>query len=359
MHKEFYIGLMSGTSLDGVDASLIETDGAEYFKPVADFHLPYNQAFKNDLRQLLDRQYDFHEIERELTKLHAIATNELLEVAKFKSENVKAIGFHGQALYHAPNKKITWQIGNPHLLVQHTGINVVHDFRRGDVELGGQGAPLVPIFHKCIMQDENSPIAVINIGGVANITYIDSLAGMLIAFDTGTGNALIDDAMAEFFKLPFEKNGDVAGKGVIDHKFINKVLELKYFTAPYPKSLDRNQFTNLLETLKKSENNPNNIIATLTFLTANTIFTGIKILPKIPSKIFLCGGGSKNLTMIKWLNQLILQENMSIEILNVAEKGNLSADYIESQAFALLNHNIIPNTIWFFWFAFSIIQIMT
>lgn len=335
--SELYIGFMSGTSLDGVDASLIKTDGENEFTPVVNCHIPYPKDFKAELKKLLPNHGPFLHgpflnIEKRLTEFHIEAAQILLKKANLSSSDIRAIGFHGQTLFHKAQEGVTLQIGNPHLLAQKTRIDVVYDFRRRDISLGGQGAPLVPIFHKLLMKDQDFPVAVLNIGGVANLTYIDN--DNIIAFDTGPGNALIDDAMNQYFDMDFDEDGNMAAKGSVDYNIVNNALEDKYFKAPYPKSLDRNNFNFLQAMLSKSPSP--DIIATLTYITSTSIAESIRILPKMPKKIFISGGGSKNIQMIKYLEEILSNQGNLCKIENISTVNGLDPEYIESQAFAYL-----------------------
>lgn len=328
---DFYIGLMSGTSLDGVDASLVQTDGDKKFLAVAELHLPYPEDFRNKIKAVIGDTCPFYRVEADLTDYHSRAVIELIKITGKEAADIKAIGFHGQTIFHDPTQKITWQIGNPHQLAQSTRINVIHDFRRRDISLGGQGAPLVAIFHKCLMQDEIYPAAIVNIGGVANITYIDK--EILVAFDTGPGNSLIDDAVNKFYNLPFDDQGKIASTGVVDLKSVDQILSNNYFQNLPPKSLDRNEFS--LEVNRMHKQNPLDIIATLTYLTAKSIVDAIDLLPGRPRIIYLCGGGSRNLTLIQHMKQLSKEKSNLTRFANISQK-RLNPDFIESEAFAYL-----------------------
>lgn len=338
--SELFIGYMSGTSCDGVDASLVRTDGQTKFAVIANAHLPYPSEFKFDLKQLCSQLAPSLEIERKLTEFHIEITAQLLKQTKYTSSDIKALGFHGQTIFHKPESQLTWQIGNPHLLAQGAGIDVVHDFRRRDISLGGQGAPLVPIFHKLLMQNQKLPVAVINIGGVANITYMGK-ENDIIAFDTGPGNALIDDAMKKYFSKDYDKNGEIASQGQIDESVINELLVDEYFKRPYPKSLDRNSFRYVMDILTGRD--PKDIIATLTYITCASIVRAIELLPTIPGSIFLCGGGSKNKQIVKWLELVLLTKGFKCKVENISTIGNLDPDYAESQAFAYLAARFFKN----------------
>lgn len=330
--KDLYIGFMSGTSCDGVDASLVETDGIDSFKPIHDVAIAYDSRTRSQLQELFIHSVPFLELEKELTNFHIQAANKLLSESGYSTDQVRAIGFHGQTIFHKPEAGITWQIGNPHMLATAMGIDVVHDFRRRDVACGGQGAPLIPIFHKMLAKDQKMPCMIVNIGGVANLTYIDQ--ENLIAFDTGPGNALIDDMMMQHYGKSFDNEGEIASDGVVDKLIVNKVLSGEYYNQAYPKSLDRNSFMFLIKELevKKSED----IIATFTYLTSAAIVHSISLLPNIPSQILICGGGAKNKQMIFWIENLLKEQNISCKVLNISELHNIDPDFVESQGFAYL-----------------------
>ena len=337
--SELYIGFMSGTSLDGVDASLVRTDGIDEFEPIENIHIHYPVDFRSKMRELVFSMGAFLDLEKQLTEFHIEATQQLLQKAKLTAKDIKALGFHGQTLFHKPEDGLTLQVGNPHWLAQKTGIDVVHDFRRRDVALGGQGAPLVPIFHELLVHKQNLPVAVVNIGGVANITYIDG--DNLIAFDTGPGSALIDDAMTEYFAKPYDYNGEIAATGNVDKMVVNKVLLGEYFNSPYPKSLDRNAFRFLEDVLSK--HSPEDIIATLTYMSSAFIVGALSVLPEIPKKLFLCGGGGNNTQMVTWIAEILSKENKKCVIENISAINVLDPDYIESQAFAYLTARFFQN----------------
>ncbi len=341
--SKLYIGLMSGTSLDGVDASLVKTDGIDDFAAIEDIHIPYPADLRNEISALF---YDMGsgvagllEAEKRLTEIHIVATEKLLEKAKIDYEQIAALGFHGQTIFHNPDKNLTMQIGNPHLLAQKTGIDVVHDFRRRDVSLGGHGAPLIPVFHKLLARNSEKPVVMVNIGGVANLTYIDE--DSLIAFDTGPGNALIDDICKEYFDFNYDDGGKIAADGNVDYEVVGRVLKGEYMNLPYPKSLDRNNFKFLEELLSKHD--PSDIVATLTYITSATIVHSIKMLPKNPLHLFICGGGGKNKQMMEWLNQILIAEDIHCVAADISAIDSTNPDYVESQGFAYLAARFFQN----------------
>lgn len=330
--NDLYIGFMSGTSCDGVDASLIETDGKDFFKSIHNIAITYDLETRKELQELLIHSGPFLKIEKKITEFHIQAANKLLTESGYSANAIKAVGFHGQTVYHNPDEGLTWQIGNPHMLASSIGIDVIHDFRRRDVAYGGQGAPLVPIFHKLLAKNFATPSVIVNIGGVANLTYINQED--LIAFDTGPGNALIDDTMIKYYGLPYDNKGKIASTGKVDMSFVNKALSGKYYNLSYPKSLDRNSFISLLEEL--AGKNPEDIVASLTYLTSAAICIAICLLPSMPKQIFVCGGGAKNVQMLKWLKRLLQEKNIDCGLFDIAQLPNMNADYVESQAFAYL-----------------------
>lgn len=337
--SRLYIGLMSGTSLDGVDASLIKTDGTNSFYPLCNTHIYYDKNFKHEIQKVLNNYYDqisCDSIATILTKYHIDIVHQLLDKANIHPNQVSSIGFHGQTIYHNPARKITKQIGDPNLLSQKTNIDVIYDFRSQDVSLGGQGAPLAPIFHQCLMYQEKKPVAIVNIGGVANITYIEQQN--LIAFDTGPGNAIIDDLMLEYFNEPYDDNGAIAAQGTVANDIISSMLQDDYLSMPYPKSLDRNHFHYIINKIKCYDHlKPSDAVATATYFTAFTIANGITSLPQIPCKVYLSGGGSYNNSLLNFI-KLILSNtfNVKIPVVNISTKSQLDPKFIESQAFAYL-----------------------
>src|ERR1700742_3711596 len=250
------IGLMSGTSLDGVDVAMIETDGKQVrgFGPSG--YRPYTDRERGLLRQALteavhlsqrdERPGILRETEQAVTIAHAEAVRAFIAQNRITAEDIDIVGFHGQTVLHRPEKRLTVQIGDAAALAKAIHIPVMYDFRAADVAAGGQGAPFVPVYHRALAQSlqREGPIVVVNIGGGSNITYIDG-ADTLIACDTGPGNALIDDHMFRAFSQPFDCEGRIAGLGSVDVAWIRRALEMPFFRKPPPKSLDRNDFASL------------------------------------------------------------------------------------------------------------------
>lgn len=320
------IGLMSGTSLDGVDAALIATDGMSVVHTGKGLTFPYPAPFRKALQSLLAGQGDALSLERELTLFHVEAVKQLLTTAKMSTSQIDVVGFHGQTIVHRPKEHLTWQIGNPSLLSYETGINVVSDFRRMDMAANGQGAPLVPIYHAAITKDCTPPIAVVNIGGVANVTWIGHGEHHLIAFDTGPGNALIDDWIFSHTGKACDEYGSIASRGKIDDATLAVLLNHPYFKEKPPKSLDRNSFS--LDAVKHLSLEDG--AATLTAFTAKSIVTSQEHFPTIPGSWYVCGGGRHNHTLMDILRQRLNAEVQPVEALNI------DGDILEAQAFGYL-----------------------
>jgi anhydro-N-acetylmuramic acid kinase len=332
------IGLMSGTSLDGVDVALIETDGKQVkgFGPSG--YRPYCERERDLLRQALTEAVDLpqrdarpgilREAERAVTIAHAEAVAAFTAQNHISCEDIDIVGFHGQTVLHRPAQKLTVQIGDAAALAKAIHIPVMHDFRAADVAAGGQGAPFVPVYHRALAQSlqRDGPIVVVNIGGVANITYIDG-ADTLIACDTGPGNALLDDYMFRTMGQLFDCEGRMAAQGTADDGWISRALEHPFFVRPAPKSLDRNDFASLV--LRPMP--PADGAATLTAFTASAIARIVPLLPKTPKSWIVAGGGARNLTMLR-----MLRERLAPASVEAADALGWSADAIEAQAFGFL-----------------------
>src|SRR6195952_349398 len=304
------IGLMSGTSLDGVDVALIETDGRKVraFGPTG--YRPYSETERRLLRQALYEAVDLpqrdarpgilREAEHAVTLAHAEAVAAFTAQHRISAQEVDIVGFHGQTVLHRPERGLTVQIGDAAALARAIHIPVMHDFRAADVAAGGQGAPFVPVYHRALAQslEREGPIVVVNIGGVSNITYIDG-ADTLIACDTGPGNALLDDYMFRVTGQPYDCEGRMAAQGAADEAWVARAAQHPFFALPPPKSLDRNHFASLaLPALPPADG-----AATLTALTAAAIARIVPLLPKPPRRWIVAGGGARNLTMLRMLRE--------------------------------------------------------
>ncbi len=332
------LGLMSGTSLDGVDVALIETDGrrVKAFGPSG--YRPYSEPERKLLRQALAEAVHLEqrdarpgvlgEAERTVTLAHAEAVRAFTAQHRITSEDIDIVGFHGQTVLHRPERKMTVQIGDAAALAKAIHIPVMHDFRAADVAAGGQGAPFVPVYHRALTQslEREGPIIVVNIGGVSNITYIDGTE-TLIACDTGPGNALLDDFVYRTTGQPFDCEGRLAAQGRVNVVWVARTLAHPFFTRPPPKSLDRNDFAHV----ELGEISPADGAATLTALTAGAIAKIVPLLPKPPKSWIVAGGGARNLTMMR-----MLRERLAPATVEAADALGWSSDAIEAQAFGFL-----------------------
>jgi len=322
------LGLMSGTSRDGIDAALIHTDGRAIRACGAALTRPFAPAFRERLLSVIGGSGPVAEVERELTELHAEAVRELLAAGEVTPADVAVVGFHGQTILHAPQRGVTWQIGDGALLAALTGIDVVNDFRSRDVAAGGQGAPLVPLYHAAMTGGLTRPLAVLNIGGVANVTWIGAGADgdRLLAFDTGPGNALLDDWAWRHTGRPLDLDGALARAGRADGGVLAALLADGYFGRPAPKSLDRDHFDpGPVAGLAAADG-----AATLVAFTAAAVARAVELFPAAPERWLVAGGGRRNPALMA-----ALAERLAAPVAAVEAVG-WDGDALEAQAFAYL-----------------------
>ena len=330
------IGLMSGTSLDGIDAAIVETDGVNLAIPGAALGVAYDADTRETLRTaLVEAQsvpagspipYSIRDAERRVTEAHGDAVKLLLRQAGLSARDVNLIGFHGQTILHRPEQGRTWQIGDGAMLARLTGIDVVNDFRSADLRAGGQGAPLASLYHAALLRTATvkSPVAVVNIGGVANVTYIGG--DTIVAFDTGPGNAPIDDWAQRHTGRPIDDAGTLARAGRVDDAILTQMLESDFFGRKPPKSLDRMDFdTGAVNALNAEDG-----AATLTAFTAAAIARAGEHFPEPAATWIVCGGGRHNRTL---MNQLRARVNAPVLS---AEDAGWNGDFVEAEAFAYL-----------------------
>lgn len=341
------IGLMSGTSMDGIDVALIEVDGTrlkvtrspngyvEELGPTG--YRPYSDEERDILRAALsdaeaiesrgDRPGGVAAAEELVTRSHAEAVEAFLKNHGLAPADIDVIGFHGQTVIHRPDQRMSVQIGDGEGLAARLGIPVVYDFRAADIEAGGQGAPLVPAFHGALAQacafDE--PTGILNVGGVANVTLIGR-DGSLLAFDTGPGNALIDDWMRERTGRPLDDGGRTAARGRPDGALLAWLLMHPFFLRRPPKSLDRNWFSHKLAGQLTTEDGA----ATLTAFTAQAVARALDHAPEPPRRWIVAGGGARNGELMR-----LLKQNLQAEI-TTADAIGWSSAFLEAQAFAYL-----------------------
>jgi len=322
------LGLMSGTSVDGVDVAMIETDGekVEAFGP--SLTVPYPDEVRRTIRAAFGAEQAndaTRAAERAVTELHVEAVRRWSAEHGTPLDRLDVVGFHGQTITHRPEKRFTWQIGDGAALAKALGVKVVNDLRIADVKAGGQGAPLVPIYHAALARDLGKPVAVVNIGGVANVTWIGG-DGALLAFDTGPGNGPIDDWCARRAGQRFDRDGALAAAGKVDRTRLERFSEHRYFARTPPKSLDRADFTDAwADGLSVADG-----AATLTYGTARAIALAARHFPGPPTVWVVSGGGARNPTLLS-----VIAEETHGKILTAAELG-WDGDALEAQAFAFL-----------------------
>jgi len=344
MSKSFYsLGLMSGTSMDGVDVSIINSDGSAKFKGILNKYFEYSEDLHKNLISSRDKinsskdlkvhskELDF--LQKEITLFHSKAVNEVVKEIDF---NIDIIGFHGQTIFHNAGERISRQLGDGNLLSQLVKKKVVYDFRQNDLKNGGQGAPLAPIFHKIISKEIkiDPPLCILNLGGIANITAIESDEDLtLVSCDIGPGNCLIDEWVRKNAGKKYDKDGSIAKLGKINAAILNQALDNnESLITKNILSYDAKDFDlNFVRGLSLEDG-----AATITEFTGSVLREGIlnffKKLDNKPKKILVCGGGRKNLTLIQSIKEKLVEK---ITIENI-DKYGLDGDFIESQAFAYL-----------------------
>ncbi len=333
MQPVIALGLMSGTSLDGIDAALVETDGERVLACGPCRTFPYAAATRARIRAVFGRDDRSDPAvaaaAEEIAVLHAAAVAALLAEAPENWRRPALIGFHGQTVLHAPERRLTVQIGDGARLARLTGIAVASDFRSADVAAGGQGAPLVPVYHRALVEGWTGRpagcVAVLNIGGVANLTAI-APDGTMVACDTGPGNALLDDWAAAHTGEPCDRDGALAARGQPDEAWLARALAAPFFAAPPPKSLDRNAFA----ALRKGEMSAEDGAATLAAFTVRAVAAAVPRLPWVPSRWLVCGGGRRNPVLMAGLRAAL-----AVPVL-AAEDAGWDGDALEAQAFAFL-----------------------
>jgi anhydro-N-acetylmuramic acid kinase len=318
------IGLMSGTSLDGIDAAFIETDGEVLVTAGPALTLPYAPALRALLRETLGGKGPVAEAEEAMTRAHEAAVRALL--SKHSLPRPDIIGFHGHTILHQPRQGRTWQLGDGALLAALTGIDVVDDFRSADVAAGGEGAPLVPLYHRALAATLEKPLAVLNIGGVANVTWIGEQENDLLAFDTGPGNALIDDWALAHTGKPVDEGGALARAGHADEKHLARFLAHPYFARLPPKSLDRDDFASFMP----QGLSPADGAANLAAMTAAAVAEAQRHFPSPARRWLVAGGGRHNPVLME-----LLRERLGCPVAPV-ETAGWDGDALEAQAFAYL-----------------------
>jgi anhydro-N-acetylmuramic acid kinase len=344
-----YIGLMSGTSVDGIDAVLVAITDDKLFKLIATHGEPIPSSVVQRIQSLMhpgdDGLDSYGTLDMELGALFAKAANAVLSKAGMERKAIRAIGSHGQSVRHRPTGKypFTLQIGNPSVIAEETGVTTVADFRARDMAAGGQGAPLVPAFHHWLFKSQTINRAVVNIGGIANITHLPA-NGSVSGFDIGPGNTLLDQWTKRHLQKNFDENGKWAAQGKVNSELLKTFMADAYFGAPAPKStgpeyfnlewIDRN-LMNIRGSISKED-----VQATLVALTAETIASVVNHPDSRAAEVYVCGGGSHNATLMD-----TLRNNLSIASVQVATTAALGMDpdWVEASAFAWLAHQTLDN----------------
>ncbi|TNE35918.1 MAG: anhydro-N-acetylmuramic acid kinase [Alphaproteobacteria bacterium] len=336
MEKSFTaLGLMSGTSMDGVDAAILRTDGRRIMGRGGELQLAYDAHMRGALKMAITGAHSLTKqdlppavarLEEALTDAHIVAVERLLESEGLRPRDIDFIGFHGQTLLYDPARHRCIQLGDSQRMADRTGIEVVSDFRAADLAHGGEGAPLVPLYHAALLGESGitAPAAIVNIGGVANITFCSG--DKILAFDTGPGNALIDDWVATHTGHPYDSYGALGLVGEVNEKMVAALMSNDYFDRPPPKALDRNAFSaERLAPLSIEDG-----AATLAAFTAEAIARAQSFLPEEARGWVVCGGGRHNATIMRELEMRVPGA------VQTAEEIGWRGDALEAEAFAFL-----------------------
>ncbi len=334
-----YIGLMSGTSLDGIDAALVEIDQQGQPHLLANFYQQYDKKLQKTLFQLSQAKEIklevFAHLDQKLGQLYASCCLALLDKYQYKASDIHAIGCHGQTIRHQPRPNaFSIQIGDANQLAELTGITTVADFRRRDIAAGGEGAPLVPAFHQHVFLDYHNPRQILNLGGIANITVLSQDPNNTFGFDLGPANALSNEWVEKHWQLNYDQGGEIARSGQIQPRLLEQWLQLEYFNLAPPKSTGRELFnlqkfeelTPEINTLRKED-----VLATFIELTAVSVSRGIEKWGYTDGELFLCGGGAHNIYLVERIQHHLL----NVRIGRTDDLG-IPVDMVEACAFAWL-----------------------
>lgn len=324
---ELALGLMSGTSADGVDVALVRTDGDRVYEYFDSATIDYDASIRSRLIEAARHDIALTEVlemEHELTQIHIQACQRLLARNPSHADQLRVIGFHGHTIRHDRNRRRTCQLGNASLLAEELGCDVVSDFRRSDMAAGGNGAPLAPLFHQLLFADHPKPVAVLNLGGVGNITYLDS-SDVILAGDTGPGCGLLDTLAQRELGTPFDRDGRLAEQGVVHGGVVAAAMQRDFFSLPFPKSADRFEF----ESLDLGDLEPADRAATLCAITVAGVKSATDQLPRQPTVIWVTGGGSQNPVLMSMLDR-------EVGPVRPIEAGGYRSESLEAECFAWL-----------------------
>ncbi len=335
------IGLMSGTSMDGIDVAMLETDGEGMVVRRQSLSVPYEPAFRDRLKHGLEdakaitkrdeRPGSLADLERDLTLRHADAVRSFLSENNILPDDIDVVGFHGQTVLHRPDKALTVQIGDGALLSREIGIPVVYDMRANDMAHGGQGAPLVPVYHAALARNLDNPrwpVCFVNIGGISNLTCVGA-DGAIVAFDSGPGNTLIDQWVEVHAGIPFDQGGRIASEGRVLPALADRYLASPFFTDEKRRSLDRNDFL----PPEGGDAELSDGARTLAYVTAAAIFRSAGHLDEMPKTFVICGGGRHNDTIMGDLGN---EAERIGAVLLTAEQAGFDGDAMEAEAWAYL-----------------------
>jgi anhydro-N-acetylmuramic acid kinase len=325
------IGAISGTSMDGIDVAWIETDGVARVRPRAGATLPYPPALRAKLGDFLKdparaETDPLEELEAEVTQAFGDVIIAFMQAQGIKSDALDLVGLHGQTVWHRPERRFTRQLGDGAALAKRLGVSVVDGFRLADVAEGGQGAPLVPLYHAALASGMERPVMVLNLGGVANVTYIDGET--IIAFDTGPASALMDDLVLRRFGLPFDEDGRIARSGCVNEVMLAELMSNPFIAQRPPKSLDRNDFharAKIVETLPDAD-----AVATLAAFTIRATAAALAHVPQKPRRWLVGGGGRLNAHLMQGL-----AAELGVPVEPVEMVG-WNGDALEAECFAYL-----------------------
>ena len=335
------LGLMTGTSADGIDVAVLTTDGKTKINLGPSGYYPFSNSFRSKIKSIFKKKVNIEkikkqkrivDIENEFTYLNFVAINKFLKKNKINKKEIDVVGFHGQTISHNPMNGYSWQIGNSQKLVNLLNVKVVSNFRDNDIKNGGQGAPLTPIFHYYLTKKIKKKICFINLGGISNVTYFNHRSknslNDILAFDAGPCCSLMDDWVSKNSNKKFDDLGILARSGNVKKEIIQNFLKKPYFSKLPPKSLDRSFFSlSLLKKLKIRDGS-----ATLNYLVADTLLKSFDYFPNYPDLCILSGGGRHNKFLVELINKKIKKSKILL-----AENYNWNGDSIEAHAFAYLS----------------------
>lgn len=337
MNSQYYIGIMSGTSMDGSDAVLIRMEGTQWREAAAHAFVPYSDSLRQQLLELQDvGANELHRsrmLAQTLSRLYTQTVGKLLHDTGLTPAQITAVGCHGQTVRHAPEHGYSIQLADLPLLAELSGILTVGDFRSRDIAAGGQGAPLVPAFHQALFGHPTETRVVLNIGGISNISILPPDAPAA-GFDTGPGNMLMDAWMRHIWQLPYDQNGEKAAQGQVLPELFATLLDHPYFSLPHPKSTGRELFSlDWLQGRLKGGERPEDVLKTLLEYTAQTVFDAVVSTAPDVRNIYVCGGGIRNGALTASLNTLFAPKGIRLH--STAELG-LDPQWVEAAAFGWL-----------------------